>query len=227
MMEPSTLSPVLHVVRRPVWIATAITVISCAVVLVQLHRIRHLRAIHHHHHPRIVVLPRAYAPACSGSLRVKSMAAARLAPPTLPAAADDTDAATSEPAAASPLASLGDPHASWRTLGIARISDQAYAIDHELVEAVLKAPLTAMRGERIVPTSRHGQPYGFKLFHLMPNSALTALGLHDGDTLIAFDGVHLVDRDAERILFHLGAPGHVLTYETAGGRRVERTIEIR
>ncbi|HET9621683.1 MAG TPA: hypothetical protein VFP84_09970 [Kofleriaceae bacterium] len=206
------------------------------VQLYRLHQRRHAQVtrmiIHHPERPRLF---RPYTSACSGALRAKAISAAR-AVPLPPTAADNVDEDISRDVpldvsldvSRDALPDVANPDASWRQLGIERINEKTYAIDRRLVEAALAAPLSAMRGERIVPAIRDGQPRGFKLFHLMPNSALTAIGLHDGDTLVALDGHRLTDRDDGSLLADWRAkPVYQLTFDTRDGRRDVRYLMFR
>ena len=221
MMEPSTVSPLLHVIRRMTWLATAITVISCAVFFVQLRRWEHAR---HHRRPRIVahhmfvhggpICPRPspqVTSAGAGSARFARLAVtnhlARLA--------------------VSP-ADVADPHAVWSALGLTQIDAHTFTIDRALARAVMAAPLAAMRGERSVPIVQAGTVTGVRLFHLTPASALTAIGLHDGDTLLAINDVSLGARDAGQLKYRWQTEAlYRLTFVTRDGHHDFRNLVFR
>ena len=61
--------------------------------------------------------------------------------------------------------------------------------------ADLERALTVAQSARIIPTLRHGQPLGVKLYAIRPGSPLAAIGLENGDTLLAINDVALTTPD--------------------------------
>ena len=53
-----------------------------------------------------------------------------------------------------------------------------------------------MRGARIVPSIRNGKPNGFKLFAIRPGTICRLLGLQNGDTVHAINGLALASPSA-------------------------------
>jgi general secretion pathway protein C len=56
-------------------------------------------------------------------------------------------------------------------------------------------PTAVVRSVRIIPAVRDGRPHGFKLFGIRPGSLCKAAGLHNGDSLLAVNGVPLSGPD--------------------------------
>jgi hypothetical protein len=232
MMEPSTVSPLLHVIRRMVWLATAITVISCAVLFVQLWRWdRAMDRDHrlHYAHPRLVT-HHGFAgcgPMSPASPRVTTQGSGSVRLARLAVAAHLAGAPAPTPPAVT-AADVADPHAAWSALGLTQLDAKTFVVDRALAAAVMTAPLQAMRGERIIPTLRGGHRHGFKLFHLSPDSALTAIGLHDGDTLLAINDIPLFDRDSSRLAFAWRTEAvYRVSFETRDGRLDVRNLVFR
>lgn len=219
MMEPSTVSPLLHAIRRMVWLATAITVISCAVFFVQLWR---WERGHRHRPPRIVAHHLFVGPTCTAPRPMVTTAG----PGPARSARQAVTAYFARPAVGA--AAVADPHAVWTALGLAQLDARTYTIDRALATAVMAAPRQAMRGERIVPVVRGGQPYGFRLFHLTADSALTAIGLHDGDTLLAINGTSLVSRESSALMADWRTESvYELSFEARDGHRDVRNLVFR
>ena len=59
-------------------------------------------------------------------------------------------------------------------------------------------PMAIAKGARVVPAVKNGQPDGFKLYAIRPNSPYAALGFMNGDTIQAVNGLEL--RDASTAL---------------------------
>lgn len=79
--------------------------------------------------------------------------------------------------------------------GIKKIDDVTYEIDKSLVEKVLLNPMAIVKGARVVPAMKNGQPEGFKLYAIRPSSAFAKLGLTNGDTLTSVNGFALNSAD--------------------------------
>ncbi len=70
-----------------------------------------------------------------------------------------------------------------------------YTIDRRAFEAALTYPQQFARAARIVPTLAHGQPRGFKLYAIKPSSIFAALGIQNGDTLVAINDLALTSAE--------------------------------
>lgn len=62
-------------------------------------------------------------------------------------------------------------------------------------EAVLAEPASMMRQARVVPAVRDGETQGFKFYGIRPGSVLKALGVKNGDMLIAVNGESMNSMD--------------------------------
>ncbi len=72
--------------------------------------------------------------------------------------------------------------------GISEIEPGVFRIERKTLDQVLADPSTMARGARIVPSIKNGKPHGFKLYAIRPSSIYAALGLHNGDTILAANG---------------------------------------
>ena len=79
--------------------------------------------------------------------------------------------------------------------GIKKIDDTHYEIDKALVDKVLANPMSVAKGARIVPAVKNGKPDGFKLYAIRPSSVYAKIGLTNGDTLSAINGMELTTAD--------------------------------
>jgi general secretion pathway protein C len=79
--------------------------------------------------------------------------------------------------------------------GIKKIDDTTYEIDKSLVEKILANPMGVAKGARVVPAVQNGKPNGFKLYAIRPSSVYAKIGLTNGDTLSAINGMELTTAD--------------------------------
>ena len=79
--------------------------------------------------------------------------------------------------------------------GVKKIDDNNYEIDKALVEKILSNPMAVAKGARVVPSMKNGKTDGFKLYAIRPNSVYGKIGLTNGDTLNAVNGVVLDSAD--------------------------------
>src|SRR3569623_730008 len=79
--------------------------------------------------------------------------------------------------------------------GIKKIDDSTYEIDKGLVEKILANPMGVAKGARVVPAVQNGKPNGFKLYAIRPSSVYAKIGLTNGDTLSAINGMELTTAD--------------------------------
>lgn len=99
-----------------------------------------------------------------------------------------------------PVAAPADPQISridpkLIAVGVKKIDDTHYEIDHTLIEKVVEDPMAFAKGARVVPGVRDGAPFGFKMFKIDPVGIFAAMGLRDGDVLVSFDGFDLSTAD--------------------------------
>jgi len=81
---------------------------------------------------------------------------------------------------------------------IKKIDDTHVEVSRSAVDKVLANPMAIAKGARVVPAMKNGQPDGFKLYAIRPNSPYAALGFTNGDTIQAVNGLEL--RDASTAL---------------------------
>jgi hypothetical protein len=99
--------------------------------------------------------------------------------------------------------SAPDPDAEKRAelidKSIRKIDDTRYEIKASLVDAMLANPMGFAKGARIVPAMKNGKPDGIKLYAIRPGSFYAKLGLTNGDTIQAVNGMELssVDKGLE------------------------------
>lgn len=77
--------------------------------------------------------------------------------------------------------------------GVVRLAPDRFTIERALVERMVAAPSTLTRSARIMPSSRHGEPDGLRLYAIRRPSVLAAAGLENGDTVLAINGHPLAD----------------------------------
>ncbi len=79
--------------------------------------------------------------------------------------------------------------------GIRKIDESNFEIDRSLVEKVLANPMAVAKGARVMPSSKNGEPNGFKLYAVRPSSVYAKLGFANGDTIHAVNGMELNSMD--------------------------------
>lgn len=79
--------------------------------------------------------------------------------------------------------------------GIKKIDETTFEIDRSLVDKVLANPMAVAKGARVMPSSKNGEPNGFKLYAVRPSSVYAKLGFANGDTLHAINGMELNSMD--------------------------------
>lgn len=77
--------------------------------------------------------------------------------------------------------------------GVAQLEPNRFAIERALFERLVAAPTALTSAARILPTTRHGEPDGLKLYAIRRSSVLAAAGLENGDTVLAINGHPLAD----------------------------------
>lgn len=82
--------------------------------------------------------------------------------------------------------------AHMRALGSARLDTQIVDVRRDELDRALAANGLASQA-RFVPVVRDGQPSGLKVYAVQPGSMLQALGLRNGDTLLAVNDLPVAD----------------------------------
>lgn len=89
----------------------------------------------------------------------------------------------------------GDDLTALIDAGVKKIDDTTFEIDRSLVDKVLANPMAVAKGARVMPSSKNGEPNGFKLYAVRPSSVYAKLGFSNGDTLHAINGMELNSMD--------------------------------
>jgi general secretion pathway protein C len=89
----------------------------------------------------------------------------------------------------------GDDMQAMIDSGIKKIDDNHYEISKDLVDKVLLNPMGFTKGARVVPAMANGKPNGFKLYSIRPGTVYAKLGLENGDTLSAINGMDLTSAE--------------------------------
>jgi hypothetical protein len=107
--------------------------------------------------------------------------------PTAPTAPDaPITRPTLESDAAAPPSNDVDPAtAKLIAAAVKKTSATSYEIDRATWEKLLADPTAIAKGSRMVPAMKGGKPAGFKLYAIRPDSFYAALGLQNGDTVVA------------------------------------------
>jgi len=79
--------------------------------------------------------------------------------------------------------------------GIRKVDETTFEIDRSLVDKVLANPMAVAKGARVMPSSKNGEPNGFKLYAVRPSSVYSKLGFANGDTIHAINGMELNSMD--------------------------------
>lgn len=80
--------------------------------------------------------------------------------------------------------------------GIVRVDDTHVEVPRALVDAILANPMHVAKGARVMPTVKHGEPNGFKLYAVRPDSLYAKLGFTSGDNVTTVNGHALTTLDS-------------------------------
>ncbi|MBL8621337.1 MAG: hypothetical protein JNK64_08540 [Myxococcales bacterium] len=116
----------------------------------------------------------------------------------------------------------------WPALaGITRVDATHYTLARDLIDRALAAPTPLIGAARIVPAIADGQPAGFKLYAMRPGSPLVVMGLANGDTLRAINGLPLTSADrALEAYSRLRATDHLTLEVTRRGQPLTLRYQI-
>ncbi len=109
--------------------------------------------------------------------------------------------------------------------GIPRIpGTQTITLDRSQIDAALNNVNELMQQARVMPHFDNGQPAGFSLTGIRPNSLVRRMGLRNGDIITGVNGNRIETMDDAMGFYRLmGSSGNVSLQITRRGR--ERTIE--
>ena len=109
----------------------------------------------------------------------------------------EMDGATPPPAAAGP--SLPPPPAIDTAMGDitggVKCTGNNCNVERQLVEKLLSNTAMLATAARFVPSIKDGKPNGFKLYAIRPNSIFGLIGLQNGDTVKAINGLDMSSPD--------------------------------
>lgn len=124
-----------------------------------------------------------------------------------------------------PVPSAPDPDPLLDT--IEEVDDTHYKVPRKTVDAMLANPMQFMKGARVVPAMRNGQPDGFKMYAIRPSSPFAKLGFHNGDTVHAINGFELDTPDKALEIYTKLRDATELTFDlTRRGKPVALSIQI-
>ena len=78
---------------------------------------------------------------------------------------------------------------------IRKIDDLQYEVPRSTVDRLMANPDQVVRGARLVPAMKNGQPDGFKIFAIRPGSLWSTLGFGNGDTIRSVNGTEITSID--------------------------------
>jgi general secretion pathway protein C len=111
--------------------------------------------------------------------------------------------------------------------GIRQTGAHAYEVQRVVIDRLLSGGMTPP-WPRIVPESRNDALAGFRVFGIRPDSPFAALGLSNGDLLLAVNGRSIATAEAAMAAFApLRAASHVWLEVERDGRRVRLDYAIR
>lgn len=110
---------------------------------------------------------------------------------------------------------------------IEKLDDMHYKLPRKTAAALLADPMKYGKQARIVPSLRNGQPFGLKLYAIRPSSVFAKLGLSNGDTIHAINGLEITSIDkALEVYAKLEDAGQLTLELTRRGRPASLVIEI-
>jgi type II secretory pathway component PulC len=94
--------------------------------------------------------------------------------------------------------------------GVRKIAEHRYEIDRATLEAVMGNLNQFARTVRVLPELKAGQPAGFRLVDIRPESPLARLGLRRGDVITSINGLELTSVEkAMELYLKLKSAGHL------------------
>lgn len=79
---------------------------------------------------------------------------------------------------------------------IKKLDATHYEIPRATIDLVLANPMVVSKGARVVPSMKNGKADGLKLYAIRPDSLWAKIGLVNGDTITAVNGLPLTDSQA-------------------------------
>ncbi len=79
--------------------------------------------------------------------------------------------------------------------GIRKLGDNKYEIDRDLINKLLANTGALATTARIVPSQKDGKPNGFRVYGIRPGGIWSAIGVENGDTIHAINGLEMTTPD--------------------------------
>lgn len=95
-----------------------------------------------------------------------------------------------------PIANHSPVQATDLGSGITAVNETRFTVPRALVDDALQDPESVLRSIRVVPQAKDGQLLGVKVYGIRRDSVLHALGLQNGDALLAINGLEIATPDA-------------------------------
>lgn len=110
---------------------------------------------------------------------------------------------------------------------IERIDDTHVKLPRKTAEHIFGNPMATMKGARVVPAIKNGQPDGVKLYAIRPSSVFARLGFNNGDTIEQINGTAITTPDKALELYTKLQKADVVTVDiTRRGNPMQLTITI-
>jgi S1-C subfamily serine protease len=110
---------------------------------------------------------------------------------------------------------------------IEKVDDTHVKLPRKTAEHIFDNPMANMKGARVVPAIKNGQPNGLKLYAIRPNSVFARLGFTNGDTIQEINGTEITSADKALELYtKLSKTDEVKVTITRRGNPMQLTITI-
>ncbi|HUS28518.1 MAG TPA: PDZ domain-containing protein [Kofleriaceae bacterium] len=110
---------------------------------------------------------------------------------------------------------------------IEKVDDTHVKMPRKTAEHIFSNPMATMKGARVVPAVKNGQPSGIKLYAIRPSSVFAKLGFANGDTIEDINGVAITSADKALELYtKLPKLDQVKVTLTRRGNPMQLTITI-
>jgi hypothetical protein len=113
---------------------------------------------------------------------------------------DKGDSIVIKPGPSSPKPCSGAPAVASHVdpeieLDVKKIDDTHYEISETTIDALLANPTNVSKAAHFIPVLKDGNPDGFKLYAIRPDSLYAHIGLANGDTVQRINGYEMTSAD--------------------------------
>jgi type II secretory pathway component PulC len=110
---------------------------------------------------------------------------------------------------------------------IEKVDDTHVKLPRKTAQHIFDNPMANMKGARVVPAIKNGQPNGLKLYAIRPSSVFARLGFTNGDTIQEINGTEITSADKALELYtSLSKTDEVKVTITRRGNPMQLTITI-